>query len=70
MARLISVPDELYMELSKLKGEGSYSEVIRSLIKDKSNKELVLSFAGKGGVDEQAIKDTAGEWKRWSARYA
>ena len=70
MARLISVPDELYNELTKLKGEGSYSEVIRSLIKHTSNKDLVLSFAGKGGIDEKTIKENQGEWKRWSAKYA
>ena len=32
----------------------------------KTNKEKILSFAGRGGFDEEAIKDIKRGWKRWN----
>lgn len=71
MARLISVADDVYDELTARKGkEDSYSTVIRRALAKKSNKEALLAFAGKGGVDEKRVKELGKEWKKWSKKYA
>ena len=50
----------------------SFTIVIDALIekKGKSNKEEILSFAGKGGIDEKAIADLKKGWKTWTEKYA
>ncbi len=68
MSKIISVADDVYASLKKLKGKKySYSQVIRSLFKKQSNVDYVLSFAGKGGVDEKAIEDVQEAWKQWGS---
>ncbi|MBI4155379.1 antitoxin [Candidatus Woesearchaeota archaeon] len=69
MSKLISISDELYERLSELKGKESYSSVIRSLLEVKRNKEMILSFAGKDGLDMGAFRDLKKEWKKWSQNY-
>lgn len=68
MSRLINISDDVYKELTRLKGKASYSELVRMLLQKRSNKELILSFAGKGGVDEEAIGEVKKGWKKWSEK--
>lgn len=71
MSKLISVSDDVYETLTNLKNkEESYSKVIRNLITTKSNKEKILSFYGKGGVDTKKIEELKKIWKKWSEKYA
>ena len=70
MSKLINVSNEIYEKLSKLKGENSYSEVLRKLLEHKTNKEAILSFVGKKGIDEKSIIALKKEWKEWSKKYA
>ena len=70
MARLIHIADDVYTELTKMKGKNSYSVVIRDMIEKKSNKEKVLSFFGKGGVDLAKVKELSSGWKKWTDEYA
>jgi predicted CopG family antitoxin len=53
-----------------MKGGKSYSEVIKELLEKKSNKELLLGFFGKGGVDSKKVKELSASWKKWSDEYA
>lgn len=68
MSRLINISDEVYKELTSLKGELSYTFIIKNLLKKRSNKEAILSFAGKGGIDEEKIKALKEEWGKWTTK--
>lgn len=46
MARQISVADDVYEELSKLKGDKSFSEFIRERVGINKNNKKILKFAG------------------------
>lgn len=46
MARQISVSDEVYKELSKLKGKKSFSELIKEVMGIKKTNEKFMKFAG------------------------
>jgi predicted CopG family antitoxin len=70
MSKLINISDELYGKLKKIKGSDSYTVVIDGLLSKRSNKEKILEFAGKGGIDEGEVKEMKKEWRRWSERYA
>ena len=70
MSKLINISDEVYERLKSMKGSESYTIVIQGLLSRKSNKEEILKFAGKGGIDEKEVKEMKKEWKRWSERYA
>ena len=70
MAKLVSISNDVYENLSRLKGEESYSVVIRKLLRQRTNKEELLAFCGKGGVNPEKIKELGADWKRWSDRYA
>jgi predicted CopG family antitoxin len=70
MTKLINVADDVYNLLTALKGEKSYSSVIRELVAKKTNKEAVLSFYGKKGVDEKKVKELSCLWRSWSEKYA
>ncbi|MEK6962794.1 MAG: antitoxin VapB family protein [Nanoarchaeota archaeon] len=69
MAKLINVSDDVYNTLKGLKGKESYSVVIRQLLQGHSNKEKVLSFFGRGGVDAKAVAELKEGWKKWSEKY-
>ncbi len=70
MARIISVADDVYEELTSRKGKDeSYSVVIRKVLGKRTNKDDILAFAGKGGVDERRVKELGKEWKKWSKQY-
>ena len=70
MSQLINVSDDVYDELTRLKGKESYSKVIRTLMVTTSNKEKVLALFGKGGIDEKVVKEVSHLWKQWSDKYA
>jgi len=70
MSKLINISDELYNKLTMIKGSSSYTEIIKNLLNKKSNKEAVLSLAGKGGIDSDVLIEIKKGWKRWSERYA
>ena len=70
MAKIISISDDVYEALTTLKGEGSYSKAIRGLIGGKGNKEKLLGFAGKGGIDAARINVLKHLWGKWSEEYA
>ncbi len=70
MAKIISISNKLYEKLTKMKGDKSYSVTIEGLIEESNNKERLLSFFGKGGVDEKKVKAVRGEWKKWSKKFA
>ena len=67
MAKIISISDSVYDELKKLKGDESFSTIIKKLLKKKTNKKKILEFYGKGGVDKKLVKEI--DWKSWSERY-
>lgn len=70
MSKLINISDSVYDALTKMKDGDSYSDVIFSLIEKTSNKDKILSFAGKGGVDEDKIKELKQSLDKWSKKYA
>ncbi len=72
MSKLISVSDDVYKNLKKMKGNESYSKLLRSMIENKSktNKEKVLSFAGTDGIDSKRISNLEKMWKKWQEKYA
>ena len=51
MSRIISISDDVYQILTRLKNKDSYSKIIRNLLSKETNKEKLLVFFGKGGVD-------------------
>ncbi len=69
MSRIISITEDVYETLTRLKGKDSFSRIIRELISKTSNKEKILSFFGKGGIDEEKIKELKPLWKKWSEKY-
>ena len=56
MASKISVSDEVYNLLTKIKGKDSYSKVIKILLENKSNKSKILEFYGSGGIDKKKLR--------------
>lgn len=74
MARLISVANDVYEELTARKGkEDSYSTVIRKALGGKkTGKDAILAlFKGSpAGFDEEALKDAGKMWKKWTKEYA
>jgi len=69
MSKLINVSDEVYEKLSRIKGSRSFSMVLLSLIQKSSNKEAILSFVGKGGIDENEVIKLKKRWKKWRDQY-
>ena len=69
MSQIVSLSNDVYNILTKMKGKNSYSEVIRKLIEKKTNKEQILEFFGKKEVNAQRIKEVDHLWKKWSEKY-
>ncbi len=61
MGKTITIADDVYNELVKVKGKKSFSEVIRSLIKKQGNSDI-LSI-GFGTRNEEEIKELKKELK-------
>ncbi len=53
--------DDVYMELIRLKGDKSFSEVIRSLLKKESNIEVLL--IGFGTRNEEETEELRKKWR-------
>lgn len=77
MAKTIMISNDVYDNLKKIKmkGDQSYSEVIRELLQSKNQKTLgnVMKHFGvlKGDKEyDHILKDLEKEWKQWSNRYA
>ena len=70
MARMINISDDVYESLTRMKGKDSYSVLLRNMVANTPNKEKILEFFGKGGVDGKKLKELTKLWKKWSEEYA
>jgi predicted CopG family antitoxin len=70
MSKLINISDELYRKLKGVKGNRSFTVVIEGLLKKRSNKDELLSFAGRIDFDERRMKELKKGWNKWSEKYA
>lgn len=61
MGKTITIADDVYWELVRLKGKKSFSEIIRELIKKKGNSDILLIAFGTR--DEEEIKKLKKEFK-------
>jgi len=61
MTKTISISDDVYELLVKIKGKRSFSEVIRNLIKKEGNYDLLL--LGFGTRDEHEVEELKKEIK-------
>lgn len=69
MSKLISVSNDIYAVLTQVKGKESYSKAIQKLISAQSNKDRLLSFIGKGGIDDKKMEKLNPLWRSWSKKY-
>jgi predicted CopG family antitoxin len=71
MVKTITIADDVYEELVKMKGSKSFSEVIRELLKKrKGNSDILIKMLGVLSEDEykeaeRRIKDIEGEFEKW-----
>lgn len=71
MVRVITIMDDVYAELYKLKhAKGmSFSEVFRYLLSERETKQDILSLAGSiedSDVDRRVVEGKKGvQWKRY-----
>lgn len=56
MTKVISISDKAYEELKKLKAEKSFSEIILSVLKKRSNERFLSSIGSWKMSDEEAEK--------------
>ena len=68
MAKLISVSEEVYNELSSIKGDGSFNELLKSLITEEKRKGDMASFEKFFGVlkgrEAEALRKTSKEFRK------
>jgi predicted CopG family antitoxin len=57
VARQISVSDDVYEEMSKLKGDRSFSEFIREKVGISKNNKKILRFAGILKKDSKKLNE-------------
>ncbi|MDI3502622.1 MAG: hypothetical protein PWR13_822 [Archaeoglobi archaeon] len=73
MVKTITIADDVYEELVKMKGSKSFSEVIRELLKKrKGNSDVLIKMLGVLSEDEykeaeKRIKDIEGEFEKWQS---
>jgi len=71
MVRVITIRDDVYNELSRLKKSRnmSFSQIIEYLIKEKEGKtKNIISLAGslnKEDIEKRVIEKTKNEFKTW-----
>ncbi|MFH1401337.1 MAG: antitoxin VapB family protein [Nanoarchaeota archaeon] len=75
MSKTMMISNDVYAELRKMKGEKSFSEVIRTLIRErnKPNGAELSKYAGsfKGDTEwDESKKMRDKGWKDWSKKYA
>lgn len=66
MGKTITIADDVYNELVKIKGKKSFSEVIRSLIKKQGNSDIILIGFGTRNEEElREFKEELKEVEEW-----
>ncbi len=66
MVKTITISDDVYEELLKIKGNKSFSEVIRELLRE-NNKKYVLKFFGIGWEEKKENKEFLESlFKKWT----
>ncbi|MBI3032173.1 antitoxin VapB family protein [Candidatus Woesearchaeota archaeon] len=69
MSQIISVSDDVYASLKKIKGKQSFSQVLRRMIHQKDSKQRFMSFFGKGGIDEAKVREAREMWQTWEDKF-
>ncbi len=66
MSKTISISDDVYEKLVRIKGKRSFSEVIRDLIEKKGNWELLMiAFGTRDEKDVEKLKKETKEAEKW-----
>ena len=66
MTKTISISDDVYDLLVKIKGKRSFSEVIRDLIKKEGNLELLLiAFGTRSEKEAEELEKEIREVEKW-----
>lgn len=66
MPKTISISDDVYEKLSRIKGDKSFSEIIRELIGKKGNTEILsLAFKTRDEEEIEKLKEEIKSVERW-----
>ena len=66
MTKTISISDDVYDLLVKIKGKKSFSEVIRDLIKKEGNFELLMiAFGTRNKEEAEELEKEIKEAEKW-----
>ena len=66
MTKTISISDDVYDLLVKIKGKKSFSEIIRDLIKKEGNFELLMiAFGTRNREDAEKLEKEIREVEKW-----
>jgi predicted CopG family antitoxin len=66
MTKTISISDDVYEQLVKIKGKKSFSEVIRELIRKKGNAELIMTaFGTRSEKEAEELEKEIKEVEKW-----
>ena len=66
MGKTITISDDVYMDLVRLKGNKSFSEIIRSLMKKESNIEVLLvGFGTRNEKETEELRKELEDAKKW-----
>ncbi len=66
MSKMITISDDVYEELKGMKGDRSFSEVIRSLIRRKSNiNVLMIGFRTRNEDEIEELRRELKEAEEW-----
>lgn len=66
MGKTITISDDVYMDLVRLKGNKSFSEIIRSLMKKESNIEVLLvGFGTRNEKESEELRKELEDAKKW-----
>lgn len=66
MTKTISIADDVYEQLMKIKGSRSFSELIRDLIRKKGNAELIITAFGTRSEEEaEKLEKEVKEVEEW-----
>jgi len=66
MTKTISISDDVYEALVRIKGNRSFSEVIRDLIRKKGNLDvLLIAFGTRSEKDAEDLKKEIKEVEEW-----
>ncbi len=66
MGKTITISDDVYWELVRIKGKKSFSEVIRELIKKEGNLNILLiGFGTRSKEDAEKLEKELKEAQKW-----